>query len=117
MSIDFSGAPHAWEKEKSNFVALLDLKLESVEHGKAVMRMPYRSEITNGTGAVHGGARVGLGEDQPDRLPGLGAHLRREGGEGLRTGPVVAQDAEPSAGDGAQKRVATTTSRPAIRHA
>ncbi len=60
MSIDFSGAPHAWEKEKSNFVALLDLKLERVEHGKAVMRMPYRSEITNGTGAVHGGAIVSL---------------------------------------------------------
>ena len=60
MTIDFSGAPHTWEKEKSNFVALLDLKLESVEHGKAVMRMPYRSEITNGTGAVHGGAIVSL---------------------------------------------------------
>ncbi len=60
MTIDFSGAPHAWEKEKSNFVELLDLKLESVEHGKAVMRMPYRSEITNGTGAVHGGAIVSL---------------------------------------------------------
>ncbi len=51
-AIDYSHAPHAWEKEKSNFVALLDLKLESVEHGRAVMRMPYRPEITNGTGAV-----------------------------------------------------------------
>ena len=60
MGIDFSRAPHAWEKEKSNFVALLDLRLERVEHGKAVMRMPYRSEITNGTGAVHGGAIVSL---------------------------------------------------------
>jgi acyl-coenzyme A thioesterase 13 len=44
MTIDFSHAPHAWEKEKSNFVALLDLKLE----------------VTNGTGAVHGGAIVSL---------------------------------------------------------
>jgi uncharacterized protein (TIGR00369 family) len=60
MAIDFSRAPHAWEKEKSNFVKLLDLKLESVEHGRAVMRMPYREEITNGTGAVHGGAIVSL---------------------------------------------------------
>ena len=60
MSIDFSHAPHAWEKEKSNFVALLDLQLESVDHGKAVMRMPFRPEITNGTGAVHGGAIVSL---------------------------------------------------------
>ncbi len=60
MAIDYSRAPHAWEKEKSNFVALLDLKLEEVERGRAVMRMPYRSEITNGTGAVHGGAIVSL---------------------------------------------------------
>ena len=60
MSIDYSQAPHAWEKEKSNFVALLDLKLEEVERGRAVMRMPYRDEITNGTGAVHGGAIVSL---------------------------------------------------------
>ncbi len=60
MAIDFSQAPHAWEKERGHFVALLDLKLESVDHGKAVMRMPFRPEITNGTGAVHGGAIVSL---------------------------------------------------------
>ena len=60
MAIDYSHAPHAWEKERGNFVLLLDLKLESVEHGKAVMRMPYRAEITNGTGAIHGGAIVSL---------------------------------------------------------
>jgi uncharacterized protein (TIGR00369 family) len=60
MAIDYSHAPHAWEKERGNFVLLLDLKLESVERGKAVMRMPYRPEITNGTGAVHGGAIVSL---------------------------------------------------------
>jgi len=60
MAIDYSHAPHAWEKERGNFVLLLDLKLESVEHGKAVMRMPFRPEITNGTGAVHGGAIVSL---------------------------------------------------------
>ena len=60
MSIDYSKAPHAWEKERGNFVELLDLHLESVEHGRAVMRMPFREEITNGTGAVHGGAIVSL---------------------------------------------------------
>ena len=60
MHSDFAAAPHRWEKEKSHFVALLDLKLERVEHGKAVMRMPYRPEIANGTGAVHGGAIVSL---------------------------------------------------------
>ncbi len=60
MSHDFDAAPHRWEKEKSHFVALLDLKLEKVEHGRAVMRMPFRPEISNGAGAVHGGAIVSL---------------------------------------------------------
>jgi uncharacterized protein (TIGR00369 family) len=60
MAIDYSRAPHAWEKERGNFVLLLDLQLEKVERGKAVMRMPFRPEVTNGTGAVHGGAIVSL---------------------------------------------------------
>lgn len=60
MSVDFSNAPHAWEKERGDFVALLDLQLVSMERGKAVMRMPFRQEVTNGTGAVHGGAIVSL---------------------------------------------------------
>jgi uncharacterized protein (TIGR00369 family) len=60
MSTDFASAPHRWEKEKSHFVALLDLKLEKVEKGRAIMRMPYRPEIANGSGAVHGGAIVSL---------------------------------------------------------
>lgn len=58
--IDQESAKRQWDKEKSHFVELLDLKLESVGHGKAVMRMPYRSQISNGTGAVHGGAIVSL---------------------------------------------------------
>ncbi len=60
MDVNFDAAPHQWEKEKSHFVALLDLKLEKVEHGRAVMRMPFRPEIANGAGAVHGGAIVSL---------------------------------------------------------
>jgi uncharacterized protein (TIGR00369 family) len=60
MAIDYSRAPHAWEKERGNFVLLLDLQLEKVERGKAVMRMPLRPEVTNATGAVHGGAIVSL---------------------------------------------------------
>ena len=59
MSLD-EHAVRQWEKQKSHFVALLDLKLEHVERGKAVMRMPWRAEISNGTGAVHGGAIVSL---------------------------------------------------------
>jgi uncharacterized protein (TIGR00369 family) len=60
MHPDFAAAPHRWEKEKSHFVALLDLRLEKVDRGRAVMRMPYRPEISNGAGAVHGGAIVSL---------------------------------------------------------
>ena len=60
MAIDYDHAPHAWEKERGNFVLLLDLKLEKVERGMAVMRMPFRPEITNLSGGVHGGAIVSL---------------------------------------------------------
>ena len=49
-----------WHKERSYFVELLDLHLESAGNGKAVMRMPYRLEVSNGTGAIHGGAIVSL---------------------------------------------------------
>ncbi|MDQ2680016.1 MAG: PaaI family thioesterase [Candidatus Eremiobacteraeota bacterium] len=57
---DQISARREWNKEKSFFVELLDLHLESVEKGRAVMRMPYRPEVTNGTGAIHGGAIVSL---------------------------------------------------------
>ncbi|MGH7736545.1 MAG: PaaI family thioesterase [Candidatus Tyrphobacter sp.] len=60
MNIDRDQAVRQWEKQKSHFVALLDLRLDHVERGKAVMRMPWRAEISNGTGAVHGGAIVSL---------------------------------------------------------
>ena len=60
MTSEGDAARRQWDKERSYFVELLDLKLESVGKGKAVMRMPYRSQITNGTGAVHGGAIVSL---------------------------------------------------------
>src|SRR5581483_809843 len=59
-SIDPPLASYEWERERSFFVGLLDLKLELVERGRAVMRMPFRKEISNGTGAVHGGAIVSL---------------------------------------------------------
>ena len=57
---DQEAVRHQWHKERSFFVELLDLHLESAGSGKAVMRMPYRLEISNGTGAVHGGAIVSL---------------------------------------------------------
>lgn len=49
-----------WEKQRSHFVALLGIELERVERGKAVMRMPWRADLSNGTGAIHGGAIVSL---------------------------------------------------------
>lgn len=60
MSTSDQEARRRWDKERSHFVELLDLKLESVERGRAVMRMPFRKEISNPTGAVHGGAIVAL---------------------------------------------------------
>ena len=60
MNHEGEAAVRRWDKERSHFVELLDLKLESVEKGRAIMRMPYRSQISNGTGAVHGGAIVSL---------------------------------------------------------
>ena len=58
--MDSKTARWQWDKEKSHFVELLDLELDSVSDGRAVMRMPFRPEISNGTGAVHGGAIVSL---------------------------------------------------------
>ena len=55
-----SSSLHEWDKQRSNFVALLDLRVEDVGKGTARMRMPFREEITNPAGGVHGGAIVSL---------------------------------------------------------
>ena len=52
--------------------------------------------------AVHGGARVGLGQHEQRLLAGLRLHDRRQLGERAGEVLVVAQDAEPGAGHGAQ---------------
>jgi uncharacterized protein (TIGR00369 family) len=49
-----------WDKQKANFIKTLDLYLVDVGAGTAKMRMPFRSQIMNGAGAVHGGAIVSL---------------------------------------------------------
>jgi uncharacterized protein (TIGR00369 family) len=58
--IDVAHAIRTWDKSKANFVQTLDLHLEHVEHGKATMRMPFRPQVMNGAGAIHGGAIVSL---------------------------------------------------------
>jgi uncharacterized protein (TIGR00369 family) len=58
--IDVETAKRTWDKERANFVQTLDLKLEDVGKGSARMRMPFSSTVTNGTGAIHGGAIVSL---------------------------------------------------------
>jgi uncharacterized protein (TIGR00369 family) len=58
--IDVEAARRTWDKERANFVQTLDLKLEDVGKGSARMRMPFRAAVTNGTGAIHGGAIVSL---------------------------------------------------------
>jgi uncharacterized protein (TIGR00369 family) len=59
-TIDQEHAVREFDEQRGNFVEHLDLRLESVGEGTARMRLPYRSEVTNGTGAIHGGAIVSL---------------------------------------------------------
>jgi uncharacterized protein (TIGR00369 family) len=58
--IDIDHAIRTWDKQKANFIKTLDLQLEDVSVGKARMRMPFRAQVMNGAGAVHGGAIVSL---------------------------------------------------------
>lgn len=58
--LDFERAIEHWDKQKANFIKTLDLHLIEVSRGKASMRMPFRSQIQNGAGAIHGGAIVSL---------------------------------------------------------
>ena len=58
--LDVDEAIRTWDKQKANFVKTLDLRLEHVGEGKARMRMPFKSHVTNGAGAIHGGAIVSL---------------------------------------------------------
>ena len=57
---DVEQAIRTWDKQKANFIKTLDLHLEDVGDGKARMRMPFRSQVMNGAGAIHGGAIVSL---------------------------------------------------------
>jgi uncharacterized protein (TIGR00369 family) len=59
-SADLNAAIERWDKQKANFVKTLDLQLVDVGHGTAKMRMPFRSQVMNGAGAIHGGAIVSL---------------------------------------------------------
>ncbi|GAC1308231.1 MAG: hypothetical protein NVS2B3_06270 [Vulcanimicrobiaceae bacterium] len=58
--IDVGAAIARWDKLKADFIKTLDLHLLDVSHGEASMRMPFRAQILNGAGAVHGGAIVSL---------------------------------------------------------
>ncbi len=57
---DVHEAIRTWDRERARFIQTLDLRLEHVERGRARMRMPFREEITNISGGVHGGAIVSL---------------------------------------------------------
>ncbi len=57
--MDFA-AIERWDKQKANFIKTLDLHLVDVAEGRATMRMPFREQVMNGAGAVHGGAIVSL---------------------------------------------------------
>ena len=57
---NFVNAVERWNRTKSDFTQTLDLHLVDVGKGKATMRMPFRPQVRNGAGAVHGGAIVSL---------------------------------------------------------
>ncbi len=59
-SLDVDAAIERWDKQKANFIKTLDLHLVDIGHGEASMRMPFRVQVQNGAGAVHGGAIVSL---------------------------------------------------------
>ncbi len=58
--IDFETARKIFDAGRGPFVALLDLRLESIEPGICVVRMPFREDLMNGMGSIHGGAVVSL---------------------------------------------------------
>jgi uncharacterized protein (TIGR00369 family) len=58
--IDMEMARRIFGEGRGPFVKLLDLRLESVERGRAVVRMPFREDLMNGGGSIHGGAVVSL---------------------------------------------------------
>ncbi len=57
---DVEAAIARWDKQKAKFIKTLDLHLVDVGNGEASMRMPFREQVQNGAGAVHGGAIVSL---------------------------------------------------------
>jgi uncharacterized protein (TIGR00369 family) len=58
--IDMAMARRIFDQGRGPFVKLLDLRLESIERGKCVVRMPFREDLMNGAGSIHGGAVVSL---------------------------------------------------------
>ena len=60
MAIDVAVARRLFDEHRTHFATLLDLRFESIGKGTAVLRLPFRDEVTNGFGAVHGGAIVSL---------------------------------------------------------
>ncbi len=60
MAIDVAIAQRLFNEHRTKFATLLDLRFETIGEGTAVLRLPFRDEVTNGFGAIHGGAIVSL---------------------------------------------------------
>ncbi len=58
--IDIETARRIFGEGRGPFVKLLGLRLESLERGRVVVRMPFREDLMNGAGSIHGGAVVSL---------------------------------------------------------
>lgn len=58
--IELDAVREHWEGHHAAFPTFLGLRLESLARGEAVMRLPFRDELVNGAGAIHGGAIASL---------------------------------------------------------
>lgn len=58
--IDLAELRSSWESARSGFIEHLDLHIDSLDRGSAVVRLPFRPEIANRGGVVHGGAIAAL---------------------------------------------------------
>jgi uncharacterized protein (TIGR00369 family) len=76
--------------EATPFTALTGLRVEKIEHGLVVVRLPFREEISRSFGIVHGGALMTL----MDVAGGLASATAQENWEPGMTHVTIASSAQ-----------------------
>jgi uncharacterized protein (TIGR00369 family) len=93
--------------EHSPFVALLGLRLESVEPDRALVAMPFRAELATAGDLVHGGAIASL----LDTAAAVAAWSAHDPAAGTRWGTVSMAVSFLAGGRGGTLHAAATVSR------